>query len=163
MITITITPKTPAQMTAALRLLEQFNNDSTLVERASLTVEQAKDLADAEANRADDAAREALQAKRDAAKKQKAAKAAATPAAAETAPTEAAEPAPATESPSEKELAVREEPPVTLEEVRAKLAAISQAGKKAEAKALLDQFGVAKLTDLPADKYAELLARAEEI
>jgi len=63
----------------------------------------------------------------------------------------------------EKHVVVREEPPVTLEEVRAKLAALSQAGKKAEAKALLDQFGVAKLTDLPADKYAEVLAAAEEI
>jgi len=162
MITITITPKTPAQMTAALRLLEQFNNDSTLVERASLTVEQAKDLADAQANREDDAAREALQAKRDAAKKPKAAKAAATStpeAAAVTSESAAASDTAA----EEKHVVVREEPPVTLEEVRAKLAALSQAGKKAEAKALLDQFGVAKLTDLPSDKYAEVLAAAEEI
>ena len=88
-------------------------------------------------------------------------KPAATPAAAETAPAEAAEPAAASESHSE--TAPAPVPPVTLEEVRAKLAALSQAGKKAEAKALLDQFGVAKLTDLPADKYAEVLAAAEEI
>ena len=138
MITITITPKTPAQMTAALRLLEQFNGESTLVERASLTVEKPEETTSAP--------------------KPKRAKPAATPAAAETAPAEAAEPAAASESPSEAPAAA-----VTLEEVRAKLAALSQAGKKAEAKALLDQFGVAKLTDLPADKYAEVLAAAEEI
>lgn len=141
MITITITPKTPAQMTAALRLLEQFNGESTLVERASLTVEKPEETTSAP--------------------KPKRAKPAATPAAAETAPAEAAEPAAASESHSE--TAPAPVPPVTLEEVRAKLAALSQAGKKAEAKALLDQFGVAKLTDLPADKYAEVLAAAEEI
>lgn len=114
------------------------------------------------ANREDDAAREALQAKRDAAKKSKAAKAAATSTPEPDAVTSESAAASDTAA-EEKHVVVREEPPVTLEEVRAKLAALSQAGKKAEAKALLDQFGVAKLTDLPADKYAEVLAAAEEI
>jgi hypothetical protein len=61
------------------------------------------------------------------------------------------------------EAAAAAAPAVTLEQVRAKLAAISQAGKRAEAKALLDSFGVAKLTDLSADRYADLLAAAEAL
>lgn len=76
-----------------------------------------------------------------------------TPPAAETAPSEVAAPAPAAESRSE----------ITLVDVRAKLAALSQAGKAASVKGLLSDFGVAKLTDLPAQKYSELMAAAEEI
>lgn len=52
---------------------------------------------------------------------------------------------------------------VTLVEVRAKLAALSQAGKAKEVKAVLSGYGVAKLTDLPKDKYAELLANVEQL
>lgn len=52
---------------------------------------------------------------------------------------------------------------VTLEEVRAKLAALSQAGKTAEVKTLISQFGAGKLTDLAADKYAEVLTAAEAL
>lgn len=84
-------------------------------------------------------------------KKPKAAKPAATPAAAEPAPVEAAEPAAASASPSEET--------VTLEQVRAKLSTLP----KAQAKDLVNRFGVAKLTDLPADKYAEVLALAAEV
>lgn len=158
MITITLTPKTPAQLTAAIKLLEQFNADPELVARASLSVEQVKDLADAQANREDNAAREALQAER-AAKKPKAAKTAtAAPAATETpsdssisAETPASTATPA--SPSE----------ITLEQVRAKLAALSQAGKAPEVKKLIASTGATKLTDVPAEKYGELLAAAEEL
>ena len=53
--------------------------------------------------------------------------------------------------------------PITLEEVRAKLAALSQAGKTAEVKALIGTFGAGKLTDIAADKYAEVLVAAEAI
>lgn len=56
-----------------------------------------------------------------------------------------------------------EKPTIPLETVRAKLAALTQAGKQTEAKALLTNFGVKKLTELPSDKYADLLAAAEEI
>lgn len=52
---------------------------------------------------------------------------------------------------------------VTLEEVRAKLAKLSQAGKQAQVKALITQFGASKLTEIPAEKYAELMSAAEEI
>lgn len=54
-------------------------------------------------------------------------------------------------------------PPVTLEQVRTKLAALAQAGKQAQVKELLQSFGATKLTDVPAEKYPELLAKAEEI
>ena len=49
----------------------------------------------------------------------------------------------------------------TLEEVRAKLAALSQDGKQAQVKALITGFGAKKLSDVPAEKYAELLKKAE--
>lgn len=52
---------------------------------------------------------------------------------------------------------------IKLEDVRAKLASLSKAGKKTEVKKLLNSFGVQKLTDVPADKYEELLEKAEEL
>jgi hypothetical protein len=52
---------------------------------------------------------------------------------------------------------------ITLEEVRAKLAALTQSGKQPQVKELLAKFGAKKLTDVPADKYAELLQEAEGI
>lgn len=53
--------------------------------------------------------------------------------------------------------------PVTLEQVRARLAELSQAGKTAAIKALLSKFGAAKLTDIPADKFGAVLAEAEAL
>jgi hypothetical protein len=50
-----------------------------------------------------------------------------------------------------------------LEEVRAKLAALSQDGKQAQVKALITEFGAKKLSDIPAEKYEELLKKAEEL
>jgi hypothetical protein len=52
---------------------------------------------------------------------------------------------------------------VTLEEVRTKLAGLSQSGKQAEVKSLIKKFGAIKLTDIPKEKYPELLKAAEEI
>ena len=54
-----------------------------------------------------------------------------------------------------------EAPKVTLEEVRARLADLSKNGKQAEVKDLLKQFGAKKLTDVPAEKYGELLTATE--
>ncbi len=54
-------------------------------------------------------------------------------------------------------------PTVSLEEVRAKLAALSQSGKQAQVKELITKFGAQKLTEIPAEKYGELLAQAEEL
>jgi uridine kinase len=47
-----------------------------------------------------------------------------------------------------------------LEEVRAKLAALSQAGKTAAVKQLIASYGSEKLTAIPADKYADVLEKA---
>ena len=52
---------------------------------------------------------------------------------------------------------------VSLEEVRSKLTCLSQNGKQAEVKELIKKFGVVKLTDIPKDKYMELLKAAEAI
>jgi len=56
-----------------------------------------------------------------------------------------------------------ERPKYTLEQVRAKLADLTRKGKRAEVKALIQSFGVSKLSEVPADKYAELMEKADEI
>lgn len=53
------------------------------------------------------------------------------------------------------------EPVIPLETVRAKLAALSREGKQSQVKALISEFGATKLTDIPAEKYGELLKAAE--
>jgi|GEM_PF-1083481 len=58
---------------------------------------------------------------------------------------------------------VETKPVVTLEAVREKLTAISRAGKKTEVKELITSFGAEKLTDIPEDKYAEVLEAAEAL
>lgn len=75
-------------------------------------------------------------------------------------PAKAATKAPAIEEPEAQEAA---ETVVTLEEVRAKLAIFTRAGRQAEVKKLLGDFGAAKLTEVPAEKYPELLKEAEAI
>lgn len=52
---------------------------------------------------------------------------------------------------------------ITLEEVRAKLAALSQAGKQTAVKELITALGATKLTDIKAEQYPELLAKAAEL
>lgn len=51
----------------------------------------------------------------------------------------------------------------TLEDVRAKLAALSQDGKKVQVKELITGFGAKKLSDIPVEKYPELLEEAEKL
>jgi DNA-binding transcriptional MerR regulator len=50
---------------------------------------------------------------------------------------------------------------VTMETVRAKLAALMQGGKQAEVKELLKKHGGDKLSDIPKENYPALLAEAE--
>ena len=50
----------------------------------------------------------------------------------------------------------------SLEDVRKVLAEISRSGKTAEMKALLEQFGAQKLSDIAPEKYSALLAAARE-
>ena len=52
---------------------------------------------------------------------------------------------------------------IGIEKVRAVLAEKSQSGKTAEVRALLQQFGAAKLSGIESDKYSELLKAAEEL
>lgn len=56
-----------------------------------------------------------------------------------------------------------DQPAYTLETVRAKLAALSQSGKQKEVKAIIESFGVAKLTDIPAENYPEVMRKAAEL
>lgn len=51
----------------------------------------------------------------------------------------------------------------TLEEVRARLAELSKAGKQQQVVAMIAAYGVKKLTDVPADKYSQLMTEAEAL
>lgn len=51
----------------------------------------------------------------------------------------------------------------SLPEVRAKLAALNKEGKKAAVQALLDSFGVSKLSQINASDYPALMEKAGEI
>lgn len=80
----------------------------------------------------------------------------------------ATSPGAATALPNEEKLPEGEKtkdpsPVVTLEEVRAKLAGLSQAGKQTEVRALIQKFGASKLTEIPGEKFAEVLKKAEAI
>lgn len=52
---------------------------------------------------------------------------------------------------------------VSMEDVRSKLAGLVQSGKQAEVKELLASFGATKLSDVPEERYAELLEKAGAI
>lgn len=52
---------------------------------------------------------------------------------------------------------------ITLEAVRAKLTALSQAGQRAAVMDIITAAGCARLTDIPADQYAAVLAKAEAL
>lgn len=52
---------------------------------------------------------------------------------------------------------------ITLEEVRAKLASLSQSGHQPAVKQLLTSYGVSQLSKVPPEKYPELLEAARKI
>ncbi|WP_462133609.1 hypothetical protein [Peptostreptococcus stomatis] len=52
---------------------------------------------------------------------------------------------------------------ISLEDVRAVLAKLSQLGKTAEVKDLITKYGATKLSDVDEDKYKDLLKDAEGI
>ena len=58
---------------------------------------------------------------------------------------------------------VENEIKVSLEEVRAKLASLSQAGKQEQVKELIQKFNAKKLTEIPEAKYPELLQAAGKL
>lgn len=51
----------------------------------------------------------------------------------------------------------------TLEEVRSKLATLTQIGKQSEVKQLITDLGVVKLSDVPKEKYPQLLETARKL
>lgn len=55
------------------------------------------------------------------------------------------------------------QPSLTLVEVRSKLADLRRNGKGAEIKDLLKKFGADRLTEVPEDKYTELMEKAEAL
>lgn len=57
----------------------------------------------------------------------------------------------------------QEEPRFTLEEVRAVLADKSMAGFREEVKALITGLGASRLSEVPAEKYKELVEQAEAL
>lgn len=59
--------------------------------------------------------------------------------------------------------APEEAAPITLEDVRGVLAKLSQGGKADAVKVLIAKFKATKLTEIPANKYAEVLAAAKEL
>ena len=52
---------------------------------------------------------------------------------------------------------------ITIAEVRATLARLSENGKDLKVKALIKKFGVKKISDIPKEKYAQLLSEANFI
>ncbi len=91
----------------------------------------------------------------------KAEKPAPTPSASETATTETT---PEASAPSEPAAVSPSEPKaLTLEEVRAKLSALSAIGKAASAKQIIADTGHSKLTEVPVSFYAEMVAKAEKV
>lgn len=63
----------------------------------------------------------------------------------------------------EKNHPVKEEPKITLEDVRARLAQLSRDGKTAQVKALIQKYGANKLSEVNPNDYEALLLDAEGI
>ena len=64
---------------------------------------------------------------------------------------------------TEEQPLVEEAKVYTLVEVREKLANLSRDGKQAEVKALITGAGADKLSQIPPEKYAEVMAAAEKL
>lgn len=63
------------------------------------------------------------------------------------------------ESPAEKPQASETGPAVTVDDIRQKYVALVASGKKDEARDTIKSYNVAKISDIPADKCAEVLAK----
>lgn len=81
---------------------------------------------------------------------------------ADTADVQTAEEETADEQTADEEAAA-EEKIYKIEEIRAVLAALNKAGKRAEVKELLASFGVDKLSKIPQERYGEVMAKAGEL
>lgn len=56
-----------------------------------------------------------------------------------------------------------DKPKISLETVRAKMVELSRAGKQPEMKQIITSFGAKKLSDIPEDKYPEVIQKVEEL
>ena len=140
MITISINPQTPAQMAILGKaLIALLGEDAPVAEAA----QEPAPADDTPAKRTRRTKEEMAQAPKPA-----------------DAPSGATAPAGPTSTTTDTKSTTDAPKAITLEEVRAKLAAISQSGKTTAVKELLTAFGVAKLTDLKADQYATILEKA---
>lgn len=134
MIQVTLTPTTPEEFVRLMKLLEQYYADEPVASTGETVEVKVEAPAEPKKPRAPRAA----------------------PATTDSSPSSESQPAAAA---SETSAAAKGSgADLTLEVVRAKLADLSKQGKGAEVKKLLSGYGVSKLTDLPADKYAELMA-----
>jgi copper homeostasis protein CutC len=52
---------------------------------------------------------------------------------------------------------------VSIETVRAKLAELTQAGRQAAVRDILKEFGASKLSEVPADKYSDLIKAVDAV
>jgi hypothetical protein len=59
--------------------------------------------------------------------------------------------------------AAADTPKFTLEQVRNKLADLARSGKKAGVQEIIHSLGAKKLTDIPEEKYAEVMEKAEAL
>lgn len=154
MITITIHPQTPAHIAVLADAMTKLVTD--------------QDAPAAEAPAAAPAPAEAAPAPKAARAKKPAPAAAAVDAPASStdetsAQTATTDTSAMTNQPAPTATATTAETEFTLEVVRAKLASLSQAGKADQVKSLIAQFGVAKLTDIKAEQYGDLMAKAETL
>ena len=52
---------------------------------------------------------------------------------------------------------------VTMDDIQAMLGKLVNAGKREEVKELISSFGAARLSEIPAEKYGEVMKKAEVI
>ena len=52
---------------------------------------------------------------------------------------------------------------VTMDDIQAMLGKLVNAGKREEVKELISSFGASRLSEIPAEKYADLMKKAEVI
>lgn len=76
---------------------------------------------------------------------------------------EATAPTPGEETKPAEVIETEPETTYTLVQVRERLSDLSRAGKQAQVKALIGQFGAAKLSDIKEKDYAALMKEAEEL
>lgn len=65
--------------------------------------------------------------------------------------------------PAEKSAEPTEIPPVSLEQIREAIIALVHAKGREPVEAIVKSFGVGSVSDLPADRYPEILARVQEV